>query len=155
MRRAYADDGFRYILWLHIPCEIQSLAIASSCVVWGIMVAVIEVAVVVVKVRVWSINIVVVVEMWAIAVRVDVVIATLFGLGILVGTAVVIAVGLVVSTSFFAYVLSDVAVGALIDALARVIMSFVSSIGVEVLADANTNVFASLMPDLEFAVPNP
>ena len=53
--------------------------------------------------------------------------------------------------SYFVYVLSDVVV----DALARVIMGFVSGIGVEVLADANANVFASLMPPLEFAVPKP
>ena len=47
--------------------------------------------------------------------------------------------------------LSDVVV----DALTGVIMAFVSGIGVEVLADANANVFASLMPALEFAVPKP
>ena len=53
--------------------------------------------------------------------------------------------------SYFVYVLSDVVV----DALARVIMGFVSGIGVEVLADANGNVFASLMTALEFALPKP
>ena len=111
----------------------------------------IEVAVVVVKVTVWSINFVVVVEMWVIDVRVDVVIATLFGVEILVGADIVIALELVVSTSFFAYVLSDVVV----DALTRVIMDFVSGIGVEALTDTDANVFASLMPALEFAVPKP
>ena len=53
--------------------------------------------------------------------------------------------------SYFVYVLSDVVV----DALTGVIVGFVSGIGVEVLADANSNVFASLMPALEFAVPKP
>ena len=51
--------------------------------------------------------------------------------------------------------LSDVVVDALIDTLAGVIMDFVTGIGVEVLADANGNVFASLMTALEFAVPVP
>ena len=51
---------------------------------------------------------------------------------------------------------SDIVVGALIDAVTDVkIMGFVSGIGVEVLADANVNVFASLMTDLEFVVPKP
>ena len=120
-----------------------------------VMGAVIEVVVVVVKVTVWSINIVLVVEMLVIDVRVDVVIDTLFGVEILVGAAVVIAVELVVSISYFAYVPSNVVVGELIHALARVIMGFVSGIGVEVLADANANVFASLMIVLKFAVPKP
>ena len=120
-----------------------------------VMGAVIEVVVVVVKVTVWSINIVLVVEMLVIDVRVDVVIDTLFGVEILVGAAVVIAVELVVSISYFAYVPSNVVVGELIHALARVIMGFVSGIGVEVLADANANVFASLTIVLEFAVPKP
>ena len=120
-----------------------------------VVAAVIAIVVVVVKVLVWSINIVVVVEMLAIDVRVDVAIDALFDVEILVGADVVIGLELPVSISYFAYVLSDVAVGTLIDALALVIMGFVSGIGVEVLADANSNVFASLMPDLEFAVPKP
>ena len=41
----------------------------------------------------------------------------------------------------------------MVDAAADIIMGFVSSIGVEVLAGANVNVFASPMTDLEFAVP--
>ena len=36
-----------------------------------------------------------------------------------------------------------------------VIMDVVTGIGVEVLADANVNVFASMMTALEFAVPKP
>ena len=51
--------------------------------------------------------------------------------------------------------LSDMAVDAWIDALAGVIIGFVSAIGVEVLADTNGNGFASLMTALEFAVPKP
>ena len=57
--------------------------------------------------------------------------------------------------SYFVYVLSDAVVDALINAVTDIISGFVSSIGVEVLADANVNVFASLMTDLEFAVPKP
>ena len=53
----------------------------------------------------------------------------------------------------FVDVLSDMALDAWIDALASVIIGFVPDIGVEVLADANGNVFASLMTALEFAVP--
>ena len=55
--------------------------------------------------------------------------------------------------SYFVYVLSDAVVDALINAVTDIISGFVSSIGVEVLADANVNVFASLMTDLEFVVP--
>ena len=55
----------------------------------------------------------------------------------------------------FVDVLSDMALDAWIDALASVIIGFVTGIGVEVLADANGNVFASLMTALEFAVPEP
>ena len=93
--------------------------------------------------------------MLVIDVRVDLVIDMLAGVEIIVGASVMISFKLPVSISYFAYVLSDVAVGTLIDALALVIMGFVSGIGVEVLADANSNVFASLMPPLEFAVPKP
>ena len=46
-------------------------------------------------------------------------------------------------------------VNALIDAVTDIIMGFMSSIGLEVLADANTNVFASSMTASEFAVPKP
>ena len=55
--------------------------------------------------------------------------------------------------SYFVYVLSDAVVDALINAVTDIISGFVSSIGVEVLAGANVNVFASPMTDLEFAVP--
>ena len=55
----------------------------------------------------------------------------------------------------FVDVLSDMAVDAWIDALAGVIIGFAPGIGIEVLADANGNVFASLMTALEFAVPKP
>ena len=57
--------------------------------------------------------------------------------------------------SYFVYVLSDTVVGALIDALTDVIMGFVTSIGVEMLADANVNVFTSLMTALDFGLPKP
>ena len=43
----------------------------------------------------------------------------------------------------------------MMDALADVIMIFVTDIGVEVLADATGTFFASLMTALENAVPNP
>ena len=123
--------------------------IAVVAVVVGAVMSV--VAVVVVKVTVRSVNIVVVVEMVVIDVRVDVVIATLFGVEILVGSDIVIALELVASTSYFVYVLSDVVV----DALTRVIMGFVSGIGVEVLTGANATIFASLMTILEFTVSIP
>ena len=47
------------------------------------------------------------------------------------------------------------AVDAFMDSLTDVIMSCVLGIGAEVLADTNIYVFASLMTDLEFAMPTP
>ena len=54
--------------------------------------------------------------------------------------------------SYFVYVLSDMVVGALV---AGVVTGFVSSIGVEMLADANVNMSTSLMTALEFGLPKP
>ena len=55
------------------------------------------------------------------------------------------------SISWFVYVLSDMMVDSLIEALGEVIMVFVSGNGVEEIGD----VFVSLMTALEFAVPKP
>ena len=124
-------------------------------VVIVIVVVVVVVAVVVVKMLVWDaapVNIVVVIEVLAIDVRVDGRTRTLADV---VLAAAVITLELVVSISYFVFVRSDVVVDALIDVLDSVIMGFVSEIGVEVLIDANVNVFASLMPALECAVPKP
>ena len=62
---------------------------------------------------------------------------------------------IIVAAAVVVDVLSDMAVDAWIDALAGVIMGFVSGIGAEVLPGANGNGFASLMTALEFAVPKP
>ena len=112
----------------------------------------IAVMVVVVTVLVWAaagIDAVVVVELLWLGVVID----TLDGVEIIVVTAVVIAWDFVVPILYFAGVPSDRVVGALIDALAEAITGFVS--GVEVVAGANVNVFASVMPALEFVVPKP
>ena len=79
----------------------------------------------------------------------------LAGVEIIVGAVAVISLGFAVPISYFAGLLSDVVVDALIDPLADVIMDFVTGIGVEVLADANVNVCTSLMTALEFAAPKP
>ena len=102
------------------------------------MVAAIVVAIVVVRVLLWDtaiIDIVVVDKVLFTGVWADVMIASEFA----------------VTVSYFGDVLSGMVVGAVTDAM----MDFVSDIGVEVLADANVNVFASLMTALEFAVPKP
>ena len=121
-----------------------------------VMVTSIVVVVVVVKVLVWAIaavDMVVVVEVSVMDVRADVVIDTLSGVEI-----IVVAVALkkfAVSIPFFVDVLSNMVVDTLTDALDTVIMGCVADIGVEVLADANGNVFTSLTTALEFAVPEP
>ena len=60
-----------------------------------------------------------------------------------------------VTVAYIGDVLSDMVVGAFTGEVADVIMGFVSSIGVEVLADANVNIFASLVTALEFGLPKP
>ena len=57
--------------------------------------------------------------------------------------------------SYFVYVLSDTVVDALAGVMADAMMGFVTGIGVEMLADANVNVFAALMIALEFGLPKP
>ena len=52
-------------------------------------------------------------------------------------------------------VVSEVAVGLLMDALTDMILGVLTSIGVEVLVDVNVNVFAGLMTALECAMPSP
>ena len=96
-----------------IPCVIQRVAFASSCIARVIVV------------------------------------------GAVVVGAAVSALKFAGSVSSFEDALSEMVVGALTDGLADVMMGCVAGIGVEMLADANANVFASLMPDLEFAVPKP
>ena len=65
--------------------------------------------------------------------------------------AIVIDLEFAAPISYFVDALSDMAVDALIDVLAGVL----TGIGVEVLADASGNVFASLMTALEFASTKP
>ena len=67
----------------------------------------------------------------------------------------VIVLEFAVTVSYFEDVPSSMVRGAFTGAVTDVMMGFVSDIGVEVLADANANVFASLMPGLEFTVPKP
>ena len=88
-------------------------------------------------------------------VLVDVVMYTLFGVEIIVVAPVVVALAFAVPISYCVDALSVVVVDELMDALADVITRFVTGIGVEVLADANGNVCASLMTVLEFAAPKP
>ena len=76
-------------------------------------------------------------------------------LEILVVTVVVITLEFVVPISYFVYVLSDMVVGALTGVMPDSITGFVSSIGVEVLADANVNDFASLVTAWDFGLPKP
>ena len=94
----------------------------------------IVIVIVVVKMLAWAaavMNMVVVVEVFAIDVRANVVVDTLASVGMLVVPVVVIALKFAVSMSYFVDVLSDVVVGAFVDALAA----------------------ASMMTDLESAVP--
>ena len=89
------------------------------------------------------------IEVFIFDVRAGGVIDTLSG----VVAAVVIALKkFAVPIPFFIDVLSNMVVDTLIDALDNVIMVFVADIGVEVLADANGNVFTSLMTALDFTV---
>ena len=74
---------------------------------------------------------------------------------IIVVTAVVIFLECSMPISYIVDILCDVLLDACIDVLTGAIIGCVSGIGAEVLADANGNVFASLMTDLEFAVPTP
>ena len=62
--------------------------------------------------------------------------------------AVVMSLEFAVSISYFVDVLSGMVIDALTD-----VLTGVSGIGVEMLADATGNVFASLMTALENAVP--
>ena len=96
-----------------------------------------------------------VVEVLVINVRANVVIETLAGIMIIVVATAAIALEFAVSISYCVDVLPDMVVDALIDASAGVIIVFVLGIGVEVLDDADVNVFRSLMIALEFAVPKP
>ena len=110
------------------------------------------VVVAVVKVLMWAgavVGRIVVTEVLFIDVWADLVIKMLAGVGIIVVAAVIIILEFAVPISYVVYVLSD-------DALINVLTSgFVPSIAVEVLADANANVFASLVTALEFAVTKP
>ena len=111
--------------YTHILCAIQSVVIvASSTVVMSMVV------VVVAKVSVWDaaiINIVVGVEVIVIGVLIDVQFID-------VGVLVVIDLKFALSVSYSVCVSSDVAVDLFVDVL--------TGIGIEVLADANANIFA-------------
>ena len=96
------------------------------------------------------INLIVVVEVLVTGVRTGVVIDTLVGVEIVVAASV-IALEFTMLISYFVDVLSDMLGAALIDTLTG--MGFVSDSGVEVFADINGSVFASLMNTLESAVP--
>ena len=121
----------------YIPCGIQSVEIVSSCDEWVIMITVVMVGMIVVVV---------------IVIRVLVWVVATIGLVVVVE---VLFICVLVLVKYFEDVLSDMVVGALIDAVTDVIMGFVTSIGVEMLADANVNVFTSLMTALEFDLPTP
>ena len=96
-----------------------------------------------------------VVEVLVIDVWTDVVMAMLSGVKIIVVAAVAIALEFAVPLRYVLDVPFDMAVDAFMDALIDVIMNCVLGIGAEVLTDTNIYVFASLMTDLEFAMPAP
>ena len=141
--------------------EIQSNAIASSCAEWTFMTTAVMAAVVLVvvlKVLVSASAVIwvgMVVEVLVINVRANVVIETLAGIMIIVVATSAIALEFAVSISYCVDVLPDMVVDALIDASAGVRVVFVIGNGVEVLDNADVNVFRSLMIALEFAVPKP
>ena len=119
------------------------------------MVESIVVVVIAVNVLVWTaavINMEVVVEVLVIDVRAEVIIDTLVAPEIIVVAAAVIALEFALPISYFVDVLSDMVVDAFALTCA---MAFVSDIGVEVLADANANIFAFLVTALELALPKP
>ena len=95
------------------------------------------------------------VEVWLIEVRADVVIVTLAGVETIVAAAFVSASKFAAPISYRVDMLSNMVVDALVDALASVMICLVLDIGFEVLADATGNVFTSLMTALENAVPKP
>ena len=82
---------------------------------------------------------------WTAAINAILVVVEVFCIGVL--TDVDITSEFAVAVSYFADSLSDMATD--------VIMGFVSDIGVEALANANVNIFASLMTALEFGLPPP
>ena len=119
------------------------------------MVAMVVIVVAVIKVLVWTgavVGRIVVTEVLFIDVWTDLVIKMLAAVGIIVVAAVIIILEFEVPMTCFVCVLSD---DALINVLTSEKMGFVPSIAVEVLADANANVFASLVTALEFAVTKP
>ena len=119
------------------------------------MVVVAMVAVVVTKVLVWTaaiVNMVVEVEALVVDVCAGVVVDTLHGVDIIVMPAIVSDSELAGPISYFVDVLSDMVVDALVEAVAEIIMVFVTGIDVEVL---NVNAFAFLTTALEFDVPKP
>ena len=90
---------------------------------------------------------VVVIEALAIDVLTDV--------DLIVVGVIAIALKLVVSVSYTVGVPAARAFGLFKDALADVIVGILTTIGVEVLADGNTNAFAVAMAALEFPVSTP
>ena len=119
------------------------------------MVVVAMVAVVVTKVLVWTaaiVNMVVEVEALVIDLCAGVVVDTLHGVDIIVMPAIVSDSELAGPISYFVDVLSDMVVDAFV---LTCVMAFVPDIGVEVLADANANIFAFLVTALELALPKP
>ena len=52
-------------------------------------------------------------------------------------------------------IVSGVAIGSLMDALAALILGVLTDIGVDVLVDVNVNVFAGVMTAFEFVIPGP
>ena len=123
-----------------------------------VMAAVIVAVLVMVKVLVRAmavINMPLVVEVLGIGVWADVPIDTVAGADIIVVAAVLIALEFAVPTSYLVDVLSSMVVNALIDVLAGVLTGIVPGIGAGVLADANGNVFASLMTVLGFVSTKP
>ena len=83
------------------------------------------------------------------------VIAVLANAGLIVVGVIVFALRLVVSVSYTVGVPAARAFGLFKDAVADVIVGILTTIGVEVLADGNTNAFAVAMAALEFPVPTP
>ena len=124
----------------------------------GVMLALAVAMIVVVKVLVLAVAViktVVGLDVLVVDVRADLVRDTLADMEIIVLPTVVFVSEFVASERYSADVLSDEVTDELVNALGDIIRSFVSDIGVEVLADVNANIFEAVMTALELAPSTP
>ena len=128
----------------HVPCEIESETLIASCIAWVIILVVVVVTVTVVgvvgvKVLVWvaglsnTVGEVFVVDVWINMTLSD--------------TEIVVAAGIMIALTFV------VPPTKLLNVLFEVVP--LADIGLEVLVDTSSNVFATPMAALESSVPTP